>query len=306
MRALISGLINIETTLKIKEFPIKYFPIDYPFFGIQSSVSGVAYNVSKALTALDNEVRISSFVGNDDESKRILSALSSEKIDDSLIYSELRETPVSIALYDDNGKRQIYCDLKDIQERGMDFSRIEDAVLESDLVVLCNINFNRANLKHVKKIGKTIACDVHVLSDVNDEFNRDFMEYADILFLSDERLPCSADRFIRQLKETYPSKIIVIGMGEKGAMLYERDKDTVHKLNALSIGNIVNTIGAGDALFSGFLNYYIKGFPALEALSRAEVFAALKIQHNGAAKGFCSEDDVEKIYRQNTISVTEA
>lgn len=306
MRALISGLINIETTLKIKEFPIKYFPIDYPFFGIQSSVSGVAYNVSKALTALDNEVRISSFVGNDDESKRILSALSSEKIDDSLIYSELRETPVSIALYDDNGKRQIYCDLKDIQERGMDFSRIEDAVLESDLVVLCNINFNRANLKHVKKIGKTIACDVHVLSDVNDEFNRDFMEYADILFLSDERLPCSADRFIRQLKETYPSKIIVIGMGEKGAMLYERDKDTVHKLAALSIGNIVNTIGAGDALFSGFLNYYVKGFPALEALSRAEVFAALKIQHNGAAKGFCSEDDVEKIYRQNTISVTEA
>lgn len=306
MRALISGLINIETTLKIKEFPIKYFPIDYPFFGIQSSVSGVAYNVSKALTALDNEVRISSFVGNDDESKRILSALSSEKIDDRLIYSELRETPVSIALYDDNGKRQIYCDLKDIQERGMDFSRIEDAVLESDLVVLCNINFNRANLKHVKKIGKTIACDVHVLSDVNDEFNRDFMEYADILFLSDERLPCSADRFIRQLKETYPSKIIVIGMGEKGAMLYERDKDTVHKLNALNIGNIVNTIGAGDALFSGFLNYYVKGFPALEALSRAEVFAALKIQHNGAAKGFCSEDDVEKIYRQNTISVTEA
>lgn len=305
MRALISGLINIETTLKIKEFPIKYFPIDYPFFGIQSSVSGVAYNISKALKALDNEVRISSFVGNDDESKRILSALSSEKIDDRLIYGELRETPVSIALYDDNGKRQIYCDLKDIQEREMDFSRIEDAVLESDLVVLCNINFNRANLKHVKKIGKTIACDVHVLSDVNDEFNKDFMEYADILFLSDERLPCGADRFIRQLKETYPSKIIVIGMGEKGAMLYERDKDTVYKLNALSIGNIVNTIGAGDALFSGFLNYYVKGFPALEALSRAEVFAALKIQHNGAAKGFCSEADVEKIFRQNTISVTE-
>lgn len=305
MKALISGLINIETTLKIKEFPIKYFPIDYPFFGIQSSVSGVAYNISKALTALDNEVRISSFVGNDDESKRILSALSSDKIDDRLIYSELRETPVSIALYDDNGKRQIYCDLKDIQEHEMDFSRIKETVLESDLVVLCNINFNRANLKHVKKMGKTIACDVHVLSDINDEFNRDFMEYADILFLSDERLPCGADRFIRQLKETYPSKIIVIGMGEKGAMLYERDKDTVHKLNALSIGNIVNTIGAGDALFSGFLNYYVKGVPALEALSRAEVFAALKIQHNGAAKGFCSEDDVEKIYRQNTISISE-
>lgn len=305
MRALVSGLINIETTLKIKGFPINYFPIDFPFFGIQSSVSGVAYNVSKALAALDNEVRISSFVGNDEEGSRILSALSNEKIDNRLIYKELRETPVSVILYDNNGKRQIYCDLKDIQERKTDFSRIENAVSESDLVVLCNINFNRENLKHVKKLGKTIACDVHVLSDVNDEFNKDFMEYADILFLSDEQLPCGAELFIRRLKEAYPSKIIVIGMGAKGAMLYERDKDAVHKLDALSIGNVVNTVGAGDALFSGFLNYYIKGFPALEALSRAEVFAALKIQHNGAAKGFCSEDDVEKIYRQNTISITE-
>lgn len=305
MRVLVSGLINIETTLKIKEFPINYFPIDFPFFGIQSSVSGVAYNVSKALTALDNKVQISSFVGNDDESERILSTLSGENVDNRLIYRELRETPVSIVLYDDNGKRQIYCDLKDIQEHESDFSRIESAVSESDLVVLCNINFNRSNLQKVKNCGKTIACDVHVLSDINDDFNKDFMEYADILFFSDEKLPCAAERFIRLIKDTYPSKIIVIGMGEKGAMLYERETDAVHKLDAVRIGNVVNTIGAGDALFSGFLNYYIKGFTALEALSRAEIFAALKIQHNGASKGFCSESDVENVFKQNTISVFE-
>lgn len=32
-KILVSGLINTETTIKIKQFPIKYFPIDYPFLG---------------------------------------------------------------------------------------------------------------------------------------------------------------------------------------------------------------------------------------------------------------------------------
>ena len=51
-KILVSGLINTETTVKIKEFPIEYFPIDYPFFGVNTRVSGVAYNIAKALSTL--------------------------------------------------------------------------------------------------------------------------------------------------------------------------------------------------------------------------------------------------------------
>ena len=39
---LISGLINTETTVRVREFPIPYYPIDYPFFGVSTAVSGVA------------------------------------------------------------------------------------------------------------------------------------------------------------------------------------------------------------------------------------------------------------------------
>jgi ribokinase len=41
---LVSGLINIETTLKVDSFPIEYSPVRYPFFGVNSAVSGVGYN----------------------------------------------------------------------------------------------------------------------------------------------------------------------------------------------------------------------------------------------------------------------
>lgn len=305
MKILVSGLINIETTLKIKEFPIKYYPIDYPFFGINSDVSGVAYNVAKATMALGNDVEIASFIGEDEEGKRILSRLQNDGVGSEFVYRELKETPVTVALYDQQGKRQIYCDLKDIQEKEIDFARLEAAIEDSDLVILCNINFNRTLLRKAKKKGKIIASDVHVLSDIDDEYNKDFMECADILFLSDEQLPCKAEQFIFEMKEKYSSKIIVIGLGEKGALLYERLEDKIYRLDAAHIGNVVNTIGAGDALFSSFTNYYLKGYSAVEALKRAEIFAALKIQHNGAANGFNGEEIVEKFYNGIDINVEE-
>lgn len=52
---LISGLINLETSLRVDGFPLPYFPVRYPFFGVNSTVSGVGFNVAKALTTLGDE-----------------------------------------------------------------------------------------------------------------------------------------------------------------------------------------------------------------------------------------------------------
>lgn len=306
MNIIVSGLINVETTLKVRKFPIDYYPIDYPFFGIQSEVSGVAYNVGKALSALGDTVQIASFIGNDEEGKRILSKLEQEGIANRFMYRELQQTPVTVALYDEEGRRQIYCDLKDIQDKSIDFSRLEAAVKDSDAVVLCNINFNRSLLKQVKRMGKLIASDVHVLQDSDDTYNREFMEYADILFLSDERLSCDAGEFIVELKTKYAAKIIVIGLGWKGALLYERSEDKIYRFEAAPADKVVNTLGAGDALFSCFIHYYLKGYSAIEALTRAELFAALKIRYNGAANGLSNEATVEEYYKKTDVAVKEA
>lgn len=296
MKILISGLVNIETTLRINSFPIHYYPVDYPFYGIHSSVSGVAYNLAKALGTLQDSVQLFSLLGNDDEALRILNQLQKDNISTEGIMQVLSQTPVSVILYDKEGKRQIYCDLKDIQEKTLPMKneQLETAVKECDLVVACNINFNRSLLKKAKQFGKQIATDVHVLSDLEDEFNREFMEYADILFLSDEKLPCRPEEFLYQLAKKYKNKVIVVGRGSCGAMLYDREQNKLWQLDPVPCDNVVNTVGAGDALFSSFLHYYQKGYSTVEALVRAEAFASIKIGHNGAATGFCSEEEVEK------------
>lgn len=297
MKLFVSGLVNVETDLKIRSFPVTYYPVDYPFFGINSTVSGVGYNISTAANTLGDEVTFASMIGKDAESKRIKETLDRAGFDCSLVSDSLETSPVSIVLYEqgNNGRRQIYCDLKDIQDRTLDAELVRGAIEAADACVLCNINFNRALLPIAKQAGKLIATDVHVLSDIFDPFNRDFMKYADILFLSDEDLPTAPRDFLLALKTEYPAKVIVIGLGSDGAIMYDRGADTITQMPAAALGGVVNTVGAGDALFASFIHYYGK-CGAVEALKRAQIFAALKIRHDGGASGFSTEEQVDKVY----------
>lgn len=297
----VSGLINVETTLNIGQFPVQYSPIEYRFFGVHSNVAGVAYNVAKALVTLENDVELLSMLGTDGEGKVVLEGLNEAGISDNYILSLLKETPTSLILFDDEGKRKIYCDLKDIQESDYPMENAEAILGECDLVVACNCNFNRPLLKMAKEKEKTIATDVHVLSDLNDDYNRDFMQYGDIVFLSDEILLAenrNAWDFLREMYRMYTPKIIVLGRGSKGALMYLGEKDEFVELSAVKTNEVVNTVGAGDALFSAFVHYYAKGFAPLECLKRAQIFASLKIAYNGASLGFASEEEIERWYEE--------
>ena len=67
---------------------------------------------------------------------------------------------------------------------------------------------------------------------------------------------------------------------------------------AVQVGEIVNTVGAGDALFSGFLHHFARGYRPLDALARAQVFASAKIRVSGAANGFPAEKEMESLCRE--------
>lgn len=293
-RILISGLINTETTVRVRQFPVLYYPIDYPFFGVNTAVSGVAYNIARAIGTLGDQITLLSMTGADFPGAYIRQELLSAGIDPSYVKSGLKETPSSVVLYDGEGKRQIYCDLKDIQEASYAFSR--EICADADIVVACNTNFNRALLPLAKEAGIPIATDVHVLTQVYDGYNRDFMQYADLLFLSDEGIGENYRAFLADLEQVYGTGIIVLGRGNKGAAMYLKDENRLYELPAARVGQVVNTVGAGDALFSAFVHEYAGGRPPLESLIRAELFASAKIGASGASKGFVTEQELDALY----------
>lgn len=253
MKIVVSGLINIETTLKINSFPIEYSPVLYPFFGIRSTVSGVGYNVSKALTVLGCKAPLLSLIGKDAGGTDTLNELKKCHIPAAGVLDEMNETPQSVILYDNSGRRQINVDLKDIQERNYPHEIFNSIAKDARIIALCNINFSRTLLPLAREHNIKIATDVHVLSDINDTYNHDFLNHADIIFLSNEAITGRELDFIRELKKRYCAEVICIGMGERGVMIYSRTEDTVYRYGAVRIREIVNTIGAGDALFSSFI-----------------------------------------------------
>ena len=88
-------------------------------------------------------------------------------------------------------------------------------------------------------------------------------------------------------------------MGAKGALMYIKEEDKFYELPAVSVGKVVNTVGAGDALFSGFLHYYVKGETPVEALQKAQIFASYKIGFDGGANGFADERMIESLEKNN-------
>jgi ribokinase len=61
---------------------------------------------------------------------------------------------------------------------------------------------------------------------------------------------------------------------------------------------VVNTIGAGDALFSAFIHAYAQSYDPYESIRQAILFASYKIGEKGAAEGFLSVQEFEALYKQ--------
>lgn len=296
MKFFVSGVTGIETTLAVRGFPVTYYPVDYPFFGIGSEVSGSGYHVARALKALGDDISFLTFIADDENGKRICKDLDRYGIDRSLVYKNLTDTVETVTLQEiPFGRRQRYCDLKNAQDMRADFSEVKNALSDCDCCALMNVNFSRELLHYARDMGKTIATDVSNLTDINDPFNAEFIDFADILFLSDEGAEVAAEDFISALSRRCAARIIVIGLAEDGALCFERDKNLVYKLNAVNVGNVI-TNGAGAALFSGFLHFYGK-YDCKEALKRAQTFAALTLLSGSVGECLPNDKQVEEMVK---------
>lgn len=292
-KILISGLVNVEITCSIGKFPIIYQPIDYNFFGNNMEVSGVGYNVARALTTLGDDVNVTTLLGDDLSSELVQARLGTIVMDSELLCKDLSQTPLSVVLYDEEGKRRIYCDLKDIQDKEYDYTNVD--ISEYDIAVVCNINFSRPLLKKAKEAGVKIFTDVHVLGDLEDEYNKDFLENANAVFLSNEAVIGKEKEFVKEIAQKFHNEIIVMGCGSKGAVMYVRDEDKLYEMSAAKPEKVVNTVGAGDSLFSAFVSLYAKGCAPEECLEYAQKFAAYKIGFDGASRGFMTMEQLMQL-----------
>ncbi len=295
-RIVVSGLTNLETTVAIEQFPIPYFPVRYPFHGVQSTVSGVGFNVAKALSCLGDDVRFFTILGDDPAGKICRDVIREEGLRDSLLTTGSGATAQSVILVEPQGRRQIHVDLKNLQDELPPQVSVAKAISKCDVAVLCNINFSRPLLSVARHDGKLIATDVHAVSSLDDPYNLEFMQAAGILFMSHELLPVPPGDWAAEVIGRFGTTVVVVGLGSEGALLRVKGEPDSVFFPVVSTRPVANTIGGGDALFSCFVHFFARGLTPREALARAMVFASYKVGANGGAEGFLTGDELEKMW----------
>lgn len=295
MRVFISGMVNIETTVAVESFPVEYYPSRFNFFGNYSNVSGVGMNLALSFNALQCTTDLYAFTGDDLLANLIQQHLKSININTDFVYRSLKETMQSVILYDPSGKRSMFTDLKDWQELQVDATKILKQAAKSDIAMLTNCNISRQLLAGIKALQIPIVTDVHDLADIFDPYNLQFLQNADVIFISNEAFIGNEQQMLQSLSEHYPMQIIVCGMGGNGALMWTRSDHRFYHAPAVTPREIVNTVGAGDALCASFSMLWASGLSPQQALDKAVYFAGWKIGEKGAGSGYLSLAELNKI-----------
>jgi acarbose 7IV-phosphotransferase len=289
MRFFVAGLCNLETTVKVQSFPLEYQAVRYPFFGIGSAPSGVGFNLCAALLALGAEVQFCTFVGADALGHVVQKQL--EEYNAKLLLESIPEHPQSVILIDQNGQRAILTDLKDIQERQMPHETLQAGLENASAALICNINFARPALHFAQASHIPIYTDLHTIAHLENPYDQEFLESANVVFFSAEHLPDPRQTAQEALRRFANIQVIVVGMGAQGAWLFERGQ-AAHLEPSIPNPKPQSTVGAGDALFSSFAYFHQRLANSRAALAYAVRFASHKLGFAGGATGFLSANEL--------------
>lgn len=291
---LVAGIVQRETIVKVDRIPVEYAAITSRPDTVNISIGGDAYNESLALVWLGNDVDFMTMIGRHDSPDMINPYGSEIKLRSDYVLPKLKETLTEVVLCGADWKQQIFEDNKDIRDMVYDEALFEERVRQANVVVLSNANFCRPLIRIARAEGKPIAVNLRKYSSETLKYNADFLSSADILYLSDDYLDKDPYEFVKEIVHTYGNRIVILGMGSKGVLLYSREDDIFAPFPTVKANKVINTVGAGNALFSCFLHYYYKTGDAILAIKNALLFASYKIGFVGTSNGFMSEEQMEQ------------
>ncbi|HET6314354.1 MAG TPA: carbohydrate kinase family protein [Chloroflexia bacterium] len=297
-RLLVQGNVNLETTLRIPTFPIPYQPAQFVPHAVDIGVSGVGYNLAKALSVLGDEVVLAAIVGRDTAASTIREQLRQDGFDGRYVLDRVGKTALSVIAYDATGKRAAFADLKDLMTQVYPHDLFSQALAGVEAVLFTQAAYCRPLLATARDAGKLVAVDLQLISDLDDPYKRPYLEAAEIVFMSGEALPEPPEMWASNLLQRYPVvRVVGIGLGAEGALLAVRDTGLTLLVPTVAARPVVNTSGAGDALFACFMHYYLSTRDAEESLRRAVVFASYKTGAAGSSQGLLDEARLEQLYR---------
>ncbi|WP_214102714.1 carbohydrate kinase family protein [Acrocarpospora catenulata] len=278
---MVAGATSFYLSVGVHEFPVHYRPTCTPRW-LSGGVSGAAAHIASTLHTLGGSIRLCTVVGSDLVGAGIRAELDKNGLlGPGVITSENSST--GVVLVGPDGRRMGYPHLAPVNNVAYPFDVLASQSRGAELLVLTNAKFVRPLVAPAAELGVPIAVDAHLIGDTADPYNVPWLRAAHILFCSDERLPVAPRQWIAEIFDRYPRCAVVgVGMGARGAVVGLRNRRLV-TVEAVTPRGVINTTGAGDALFATFLHFWVSTGDPVQALQAAVLNAGWKIGHRTPA-----------------------
>lgn len=284
----------METIVRVQDIPIDYSSLTSKANTIFTNVGGDAYNTAQALKWLGNDTDLLAMIDKKTSPDIINETNNPIKLPTEYILPKLNAMPSAVTFYADNKKQQVFEDTKDLADNEYNMDVYKSRLNSADMVVLSNVCFCKPMLENALEKQVPIAVNIRDFGKEDLKFNDAFLSAADIIYISDDDLTKNHYEFVKEIAEIYSPKIIILGRGSNGVLFYSSDDKIFAEYKSVKTLEIVNTVGAGNALLSCFLHYYKKTGDAVLSIKNALLFASYKIGFVGTSNGFMTEEQIEQ------------
>jgi sugar/nucleoside kinase (ribokinase family) len=271
----VAGVTSLYMAMPVAEFPLPYEAQRFPEW-MRAEVSGAACHIASTLHTLGDEARLCTLVGQDLAGEAIDTALRARGLRGPGVVTAPRSS-LGVVLVASDGRRSGHPYVAAVNTVEYPIEVFRGLIAGADLAVLTNTAFVRPLLGHARERGVPIAVDVHLITDVDDAYNRPWLEVADIIFCSHERLPYPPRQWMAKIFQRYPGcAVAAVGLGGRGCVMGVADGALV-KVEAVAPRGVVSTAGAGDALFASFVHSWLATRNPVTALEDAVLHAGWKV-----------------------------
>lgn len=291
-KIVVAGVTSLYLSVGVDGFPMDYAGTRTPSW-MGGGVTGAAGHIAQILHTLGDEVRLCTLAGQDPIGQAVRAGLRDMGLPEDGVVDGA--SSMGVVLVGPDGRRMGFPYLAAVNAVEYPADVFRHHAAGAELAVMTNARFVRPLIREAERLGLPIAVDTHLISDVGDEYNQPWLEVADIVFSSHERLPCAPEQWVGQVFARYPGcEIVGVGAGAEGCLLGLRD-GTLIRVAAVAPRGVVSTAGAGDALFASFLHGWLATGNAVRALETAVLHVGWKIGDSFPAESSLTEAELSAL-----------
>ncbi|MBN2614803.1 MAG: hypothetical protein JXR71_03845 [Bacteroidales bacterium] len=291
-KALILSGASVDSIIYLDEFP-QPLPqtIHQSVFAEKPGSTGIGKAAN--MGSLDFETTLHILLGQDAQGELIKNFFKEKPV--RLLYDfDEKGTQRHVNIMNQRGERISIFVNTTSDKPDFDYASLEPEIIAADFVVLNIFNYARNFIPLLKKHNKEVWTDLHDYDEGNP-YHEDFIDAAKYIHLSSDNLKDYRSAMKDLLDRG--KKLIICTHAKEGATALTAD-GTWYEEPIIDDFQLVDSNGAGDSFFSGFLYAYKRGHSIQSCLRYGHVLGGLCIGSGQIAPENLSVPLVEKQFKK--------